>query len=178
MYDYAKIAQIKSKYKDLHCLDEDFYMQYVTLEKMQPEIIYELGVGSGEWIVCMNECLSYDPLWIGVENFVSAFLETEYYGSSLPTTPEELVTKINLPNFRHYYTFWEPILKDKIPVYGCRIDMSIFFQEQYDIITDHCEVLFIDDVFKPDYKFRLNMALNSDMGILWEGEKEVCLVRD
>ena len=177
MYDYGKIIELKSKYTCLHCQDEDFYREYATLERVKPSIIYELGVGSGEWIIAMEECLSYSPKWIGVENFSSAWFEQDYYGR-LPKNPEELMMKINLPNFTHYYTCWEPILQHKIPAHGCRIDMNLRMQQHYDIITDHCEVLFIDDVYKPDYQFRLDMALNSDMRVLWNGRDEACLVRD
>lgn len=174
MLSYEEVVLIKRSYPTMHCNDVDFYKQYETLYDQRPNNIYELGVGSGEWIMCMDECLPYDPWWIGVENFASAYTEVDYYGE-LPKTPEELVSQISLSKFIHYYTPWEPILGDNINPDVCRIDMSIRTQEQYDIITDRCKILFIDDVFKPDYAFRLEFALNSKMEILWKGEKEVCL---
>ena len=174
MLNYGEVITVKQKYPTMHASDKDFYMQYVTIEKRNPQTIYEFGVGSGEWIMCMNECLSYDPLWIGVENFVSAYTEEDYYGP-LPKSPAELIEQINLKNFRHFYTPWEPILGEKIQVECARVDMNL---KNWDIVTDHCDTLFIDDVFKPEYEFRLLEALNSDMGALWYGEKEVCLIRD
>ena len=177
MLSLDEVTLIKKSYPTMHCSDVDFYKEYVTLQERKPDHIYELGVGSGEWIIAMQECFDYNPWWIGVENFVSAYTEVDYYGK-LPRSPSELESEIALSKFIHYYTPWEAIIGDGIPANACRLDMSLRSQASYDIITDHCETLFIDDVFKPDYAFRLEFALNSNMKILWEGEKEVCLSSD
>lgn len=124
MYNYEKLISIKKKYPNMHCSDEDFYKQYTTLELKKPKHIYELGVGDGGWIKCMNECLSYNPEWIGVENFISSIFEIDYYGS-LPQSPKQLKNAIGLKNFTHYYTLWEPIFRDKIPCTCVRIDMDL-----------------------------------------------------
>ena len=176
MLSFEEVTLIKRTYPTMHCSDKDFYLEYTTLQTLKPETIYEMGVGSGEWIISMQECLDYEPWWIGVENFVSAYFEVDYYGP-LPRTPSELTSQIAIPKFKHYYTHWEPIIQDQIPAVACRLDMSLRYQDLYDIITDHCDKLFIDDVYKPDYKFRLDFALNSNMQIFWEGEKEVCLTQ-
>ena len=177
MLDYNDVILIKKTYPTMHCSDVDFYKQYTTLQERTPDIIYEIGVGSGEWIVAMEECLDYSPLWIGIENFASAYKEVEEYGP-LPKSPSELVDAIRLDNFIHYYTIHEPILGDIGPCRAGRLDMNPRDGE-FKLITHECELLFIDDVFKPLYKFRLEKCLEvSDMKILWEGEKEVCLIRD
>ena len=174
MLSPEEVRLIKKSYPTMHCSDIDFYKEYVTLQERKPDNIYELGVGGGEWIMAMQECLDYYPWWIGVENFVSAFTEVDYYGK-LPRSPSELQSEISLSKFIHYYTPWEAIIGDNIPCVACRLDMGLHAQNEYDIITDHCETLFIDDVFKPQYAYRLEFALNSNMKVLWEGEEEVCL---
>jgi hypothetical protein len=173
MLSFEQVMLIKKSYSPM-CEDNDFYAQYALLEECKPENIIECGVGSGAWINAMNDCLSYRAMFVGVENFCSAYLEQDYYGQ-LPQNPKQLYNNVDIENFEHFYTTWEAVRK--YPPGAVRIDMNFYWQPEVDDLLSGAKCVFVDDYKKPDYNKRIDQVLKApgQFQLVYSGNQEAIL---